>query len=214
MIESNVNFTSAEVSGWPLENLTSWRRWKTYVCASGISHFSARSGARSRCSSRWRRLSKMRKSRCSEKASVPMRGSRFVGMDSRRKFNVLESLVERLDEQPGRNPQTMRTATNIPCLLTRMGIGDFSHDCGMARAGGAGEIVGALMPGFVGEDGEGEGFFGIAGNAEFVGGNNFQRRQQRDEIGDKQGIASTSAGNDEVVYASARKHKIPESARD
>lgn len=44
----------------------------------------------------------------------------------------------------------------------------------MARASSAGEIVGTLMDGFVGEDGEGEGLFGVAGNAEFVGRDDFQ----------------------------------------
>ena len=53
------------------------------------------------------------------------------------------------------------------------GIGDFSHDGGVARAGGAVEVVGVPMEGFVGEDGEREGFFGVARNAEFVGRNDF-----------------------------------------
>ena len=46
-----------------------------------------------------------------------------------------------------------------------LSIGDFTEDGGAMCAGGGGEIGGALVEGFVGEQGEGVGFFGRFGNA-------------------------------------------------
>src|SRR5690348_5523844 len=76
-------------------------------------------------------------------------------------------------------------------------IGYFAKDGGVVRAGGAGKIVGALAECFVGENGKCESLFGVSGNAESVGGNNFERRKERGEIGDEQGIARAAAGEDE-----------------
>jgi len=129
-------------------------------------------------------------------------------MDSRRKLRVCESVEERC-EQPEKNPQRMRAAKKIRRGLTRASIGDFSHDGGMFRAGGGGEIVCLAVPGLVGKHGEGEGFFGIAGDAEFVGGNDFQRGQQGDEIGDEKRISRPASGNDEVTHMRAREDEIP-----
>ena len=49
-------------------------------------------------------------------------------------------------------------------------IGDFTEDGGACGAGGGGEVGGALVEGFVGEEGEGVGFFGLFGDGEFFGG--------------------------------------------
>src|SRR5690349_7172126 len=54
--------------------------------------------------------------------------------------------------------------------LAGRGIADFTEDGGLVRAGGGGEIRWAAMEGFVGEDSEGEGFFGGFGDAEGGGG--------------------------------------------
>ena len=51
-----------------------------------------------------------------------------------------------------------------------LGIGDFTEDGGACGTGGGGEIGGAMVEGFVGEEGEGEGFFGLFGDGEFFGG--------------------------------------------
>ena len=51
--------------------------------------------------------------------------------------------------------------------LSGRGIGDFTENGGTARASGAGEIAGALVKGLVGEQGEGEGFLGVAQDAKF-----------------------------------------------
>ena len=48
--------------------------------------------------------------------------------------------------------------------------GDFTEDGGAVGAGGGGEIGGAMVKGFVGEEGEGVGFFGLFGDVEFFGG--------------------------------------------
>ena len=45
-----------------------------------------------------RRLEKIIPSTCSEKASVPMRGSRFVGIDSMRKTTVPGAAEDRPEE--------------------------------------------------------------------------------------------------------------------
>ena len=61
------------------------------------------------------------------------------------------------------------------CDLARWGIGDFTEDGGLFCAGGGGQIRGALMEGFVGQDGEGQGFFGVSGDAEIGGVENLDR---------------------------------------
>ena len=50
--------------------------------------------------------------------------------------------------------------------LAGRGIGDFTEDGGAARASGAGEIAGAAVEGFVGEEREREGLFRVFWNAE------------------------------------------------
>jgi len=61
--------------------------------------------------------------------------------------------------------------------LAGRGIGDFTKDGGAVGAGGGGEIAWAVMEGFVGEKGKGEGFFGGFGDAEMGGGKNFDGRE-------------------------------------
>jgi len=133
---------------------------------------------------------------------------------------VLELFAERRDEHPKTKPKMARARIAVTAgakmarALTRRGIGEFPEDGRMARAGGAWKIVWVAAPGFAGEHGEGEGFFCVAGNAEFIGGNDFQRRQQGGEIGDEQWIARAAAGDDEFVHARAWEDEIPESASD
>src|SRR5690348_7682797 len=95
-----------------------------------------------------------------------------------------------------------------------MRIADFAEDGGVARAGGAGEIVCTLMECFVGEDGEAEGFFGVGGDAEGIGGYDLERRKERGEIGDEQRIARAATGEDEFRGALARKDEILNGTRD
>src|SRR5262245_46699406 len=49
--------------------------------------------------------------------------------------------------------------------LVRRGIGDFTEDGGAVGAGGGGNVRRTAVEGFVGEEGEGEGFFGVGGDA-------------------------------------------------
>src|SRR5690348_594386 len=95
-----------------------------------------------------------------------------------------------------------------------MRIADFAEDGGVARAGGAGEIVCTLMECFVGEDGEAEGFFGVGGDAEGIGGYDLERRQECGEVGDEQRIARAATGEDEFRGALARKDEILNGTRD
>src|SRR5579864_1501791 len=103
---------------------------------------------------------------CSDCASVPMRGSRFTGMDSIRKLTVFESPAERLDEHPAKNTKMQNAAeANWVHCLPRAGIADFSENSGIARAGRTGKIVRGLVPCFVGKHGECKRFFGVGGNS-------------------------------------------------
>src|SRR6266852_4465854 len=52
-------------------------------------------------------------------------------------------------------------------------IGDFTEDGGACGAGGGGEVGGAMVEGFVGEEGEGVGFFGGFGDAKLGRTENF-----------------------------------------
>ena len=64
--------------------------------------------------------------------------------------------------------QLFRALDRVPwqdylCRIERngLGIGDFAEDGGAFRACGAWKIGGAVVEGFVGEEGEGVGFFGV-----------------------------------------------------
>ena len=55
------------------------------------------------------------------------------------------------------------------------------------------------MEGFVGHQREGEGFFGVFGNAELRRGYDLNWGQCRGELGDDQRVASAATGDDELV---------------
>jgi len=57
--------------------------------------------------------------------------------------------------------------------LAGRAVGDFTEDGGAAGAGGGGDVGGAVVEGFVGEEGEGVGFFGLFGDVEVGGGDYF-----------------------------------------
>src|SRR5579875_142839 len=177
-------------------------------------HDLARSGASSRFWSRSSRRSKRRKSTCAENASVPMRGSRLVGMASRRKFTVREPVREPVRAHPDAKRKQETMAIRYAMVLARTGIADFPKDGRMARACGAGEIVGAPAKRFVAENSEREGFFGIGWNAESVRRNEVQQRKKRGEISNEQRIACAAAGEDEFADADARGNKILNGASD
>ena len=66
-----------------------------------------------------------------------------------------------------------------------------------ARAGDAGKIAGQAVHRAVGEDGEGDGFFCIHVEAEFVGAVNAQAGQEFGEARHQQAIVGAAAGNNE-----------------
>ena len=51
-------------------------------------------------------------------------------------------------------------------MKSGLGVGDFAEDGGARGTGGGGEVGGAMVEGFVSEEGEGVGFFGGLGDAE------------------------------------------------
>src|SRR6266849_4379762 len=59
------------------------------------------------------------------------------------------------------------------CWRKKLCIGDFTEDGGARGTGGGGEVGGAMVEGFVGEEGEGVGFFGGFGDAKLGRTENF-----------------------------------------
>ena len=55
------------------------------------------------------------------------------------------------------------------------------------------------MEGFVGEEGEGEGFFGIGGDIEVVRGDHVNFWKSRRELGEEKRILCATAGDDELM---------------
>jgi hypothetical protein len=53
--------------------------------------------------------------------------------------------------------------------LAGWGVGDFSEDGGAVGSGGGGDVARAMMQRFIGHQGEGEGFFGVFGDAKIGG---------------------------------------------
>ncbi len=58
-------------------------------------------------------------------------------------------------------------------LLAGRGIGDFTENCGATCAGCGRKVRGAVMEGFISEQSESEGFFGVNGDAELRRGDEF-----------------------------------------
>ena len=53
-----------------------------------------------------------------------------------------------------------------------------------------------MVEGFVGEEGEGVGFFGLFGDVEFFGGEDFDWRERGLELAHQKRIAGPAAGDD------------------
>jgi hypothetical protein len=74
---------------------------------------------------------------------------------------------------PQKHPESKkRTSEGGRCKgikNTGLGIGDLTEDGGALCAGSGREIGGAVVEGFVGEEGEGVGFFGLFGDVEMRG---------------------------------------------
>ena len=64
-------------------------------------------------------------------------------------------------------------ARRLRCSQRELRVGDFAEDDGAGGAGGGGEVGGAMVKGFVGEESEGVGFFGLFRDVEFFGGEDF-----------------------------------------
>src|SRR5579863_1360588 len=184
-----------------------------------MSQRSARPGATLRSSPRESRSSKMRLSMRSDWASRPTRGSRLVGLDSMIMTSVLGSGREE-QEKSGRSSAAM-AASNARSLharldwfapIQRLGrddnasrIGNLPEDGGALGAGGGGDVGRAAMPGLVGEHGEGDGFFGFRGQAEFVG--EVQVNAERRELFGEKRYQSR------VVRAAARENHLAKAGR-
>ena len=81
-------------------------------------------------------------------------------------------------------------------------------------AGGVGEIAGAKLPVFVGEEGEGVGFFGVFGDAELGGGEHFDGCQGGGKLRHDERIVGAATGDDELVNVDCGENEAVESVHD
>ena len=96
----------------------------------------------------------------------------------------------------GEKAQRRRRKRGEAEALTRRGIGDFTEHGGGMRAGGAGEIARAAVESFVGEQGEGEGFFGVFRDAEAGRWNDFDSAESGRELRNDERIICAASGDD------------------
>src|SRR6267143_4951185 len=83
--------------------------------------------------------------------------------------------------------------------LAGRGIGDFTENSRSARPGGGREVRRALVEGLVREQGKGESFLGVFGNAEPGRGQDFNVRKSGGKLSENKRIVSAAAGDDELV---------------
>src|SRR5215467_13593003 len=140
--------------------------WKMYVVGSGTSQRSAKPGATFKSFPRESRSSKIRLSMRSDCASIPTRGSRFVGLDSIIMTSVFGS---GLDEQertgktrkPKMTPTANRRTTDCGPLVLRSegrglrseisGMRDLPQHRGPSRTRSRRHIRRPPVPGFIGQ---------------------------------------------------------------
>src|SRR5580658_1864714 len=116
----------------------------------------------------------------SEYASIPTRGSRFVGLLSMIMTSVLGSGG---CEQESSGPTTAQSIKKIVVILSEakdllpawaartaaLRIRYLPQDCRPLRSGRRWYVAWSAMPGLVGEQGERDGLFRFCRNTEFVG---------------------------------------------
>src|SRR5579884_2034748 len=175
IIESMLHFTSFAVTGRPSWKRTPCRRWKIYVSGLGISQLWATHGCRTKCSSLRTRESNNSSSMRSEKASVPMRGSRFAGLLSINITIVFGSGCDRV--------QPIEVNVEIPTRQISLRIGaralmvwgrslsditDLAENRGISRAGRRRNVPGFVMPCLICEQRESNSFLGLTRHAKII----------------------------------------------
>src|SRR4030095_1092211 len=102
--------------------------------------------------------------------SVAKRGSRLTGLASMRKVREEGSNFvdwpQEVRTRGSKEPMKKNSARGWRRDLAGRRIGNFTKDGWGAGGGGGGGGGGTLVEGFVGEDGEGQGFFGVGGDVE------------------------------------------------
>src|ERR1019366_10207466 len=88
-----------------------------------------------------------------------------------------------------------------PVILLRKGglHGDLPQNDGAAGACGRGEIAGFVLPCAVGEDGEGDGFFGVGIDVELGLGGDPAVGKERRELGHELAVVNAAACRDEFL---------------
>src|SRR5882762_11962912 len=125
--------------------------------------------------------------------SVAKRGSRLLGLASMRKVSEEGSLREDDEQEMRQNEAIKQRRKDVKkrqaraiCVggLARRGIRNFTENGGAARAGGRREVRGAPVERLVREQGEGQGFLGVFGNAEAGRGQDLDAGKSGGELGE------------------------------
>ena len=98
--------------------------------------------------------------------------------------------------------------------LAGRGIGDFTEDCGAAGARCARNVGRPVVEGFVGEEGKGERFFGVTGDAEFARSDYADVWKSSGELGEEERVLCAPARDDELVDLVFAENKAVERVDD
>src|SRR6266851_8943994 len=79
------------------------------------------------------------------------------------------------------------------------GIGDFTENCRAARAGGGGNVAGAVVKSLVRQQGKSESFFCVFGYAELRGWNDLDLRKGGSNLPHDERVVGAAAGDDELM---------------
>src|SRR5581483_670515 len=168
-----------------------------------MSQLSASAGFTLRCSSRSSRSSNSSESMRSDCASMPMRGSRLVGL--------LSIIITRVPRS-GLPPQEKKAAQSVitKAMWAFLYIGGLAKNNRALCTCGGGNIRRLAVPGLVCQQGEGDSLFRFRRNAEFI-----RRTQAQAQRADFRGqrlherrVLRAAAGNHELgVILAASNHE-------
>src|SRR5437870_2597835 len=175
-----------------------------YVSGSGISQRSAKPGRTLKCSSRVSRSSNRRVSMRSEKASIPTRGSRLVGLLSMIITSV--SGAGLLEQERADNSSRHRRNVSIRCRISH--IRDLAQNRRAACASSGWDVGRLPMPALKGEHRKGDGFLRLGGQTKFIGKAELNSRLSQFGIHHAQQgrILRATAGDDEFFVRSRHLH--------
>src|SRR5271156_6713790 len=193
-----------------------------------MSQLCARSGITFKCASRATRLENISPSTCAEKASAPIRGSRFVGAESIKKFTVPESAEVFAEPQPTRSnaphnstaPVIAKAIAALPggkeshCTLTRVAVHQFPHNHRLFRAGCRRQIIRPPMKRLISQNRESQSLFRLRRHPKSPRRHNLNPRQSRPQLRHQQRILRPAPRHNQFIHPHPRKNKSPERIRN